>query len=278
MKNSLKPDRRGGFTLLELMVVTGLLGTFLVMTAMVSRDTLELNGSTRSRMAAERNAAAFLRQFGADISQRVSRREAGARIEKRSGNDSVSLLTLRQGVALNSTAADRRASLVSYRVENNRLERAAGGYGFGAADQRPANPSGTLSLKEIPSDGPDRPSTSSYQVIAPGVLRLELSFLVLENGVRVIRAAAPDDQSSIEAVIATVVTLDPERSRVLGDSQLISIAGAFPDAVDLELPFNRWTEIAEKLPNDLPGIRRTALQQVRIYQGLFDYSPHHLSL
>lgn len=256
-------------TLIELLVVTGILSVFLLMTAVVSRSAIDLNSSTKARVVAERNAAAFMRQFGADLGQRVNRPEARANIDKHEGNDEFSLLTLRQGFALRSTTADRRLSLVSYRIEKNRLERAASGYGFGAAETRPAEKSGTLALKDIPTAGPDEPASDAFQIIASGVIRLEFSFLVLESGERVVRAKAPQDQSLIEAVIATVVTLDPERSRMLDAGKLASIASQFSDAVDNELPLEKWTVTAAELTGKLADVRKSALQQVRVHQGLF---------
>lgn len=258
-----------GSTLIELLVVMAILSVFLTMTAVVSKGAIELNGTTKSRAAAERNAAAFMRQFGSDISQRVKRAEARAKIDKHEGNDEISMLTLRQGFALHSTTADRKASLVSYRVEKNMLERAASGYGFGASESRPAEKSGTLALKDISAAGPDEPDSKAFQIIAPGVIRLEFSFLVLESGERVMRAQPPVDQSLIEAVIATVVTLDPERGRVLESGKLELIAKEFPDAADNELPLDKWAAIAADLSTKVPSVRKTALQQVRVHQGLF---------
>jgi prepilin-type N-terminal cleavage/methylation domain-containing protein len=258
-----------GFTLIELLVVVAIVSVFLTMTAVVSNDAIDLNNATRSRVVSERNAAAFMRQFEADLTQRITRDEARMRIGKREGNDRITMLAQRQGYALQSSAADRRVSLAGYRIRGNRLERAAGGYGFGSAQERPAAQAGTLSLKEIGADGPDEPADNAYQVICPAVIRLELSFLVRDGQNRVLRAEAPQDQGRIEAVIATLVSLDPDRARMLDESRIESIAAEFPDAVNNETPVEKWTGVADTLSEKLPQIPKTVLQKVRVHQGMF---------
>lgn len=260
-----------GFTLMELLVVTAVLSTFLIMTSAVTRDALDLHGTTKARIVAERNAAAFLRQFEADIFQRVNRQEARAKIEKHQGNDEISLVTQRQGYAISGTTADRRASLVSYRIARNMLERAASGYGFGKPLERPAEKAGTLALQEIPATGPEEPAAKAFQVIAPAIIRMEFSFLVREADKQVLRAEPPPDQQQIEAVIATVAVLDPDCRRMLDDSKLGLIAAEFPDALDNALPTKKWAAVAANLSRKLPALPRTALQQVRVYQGIFTF-------
>lgn len=257
-----------GFTLLELLVVMVVLSLFLMMTTVVTRDAVELHGATKARLASERNAAAFLQQFEADLTQRVLRAEALTKVEKCGGDDRISWLTQRQGYAIRGTAADRSASLVSYRIQRHMMERAASGYGFGAGQHRPSERSGTLALKEIPATGPEEPAAKAFQVIAPGIIRLELSFLVREGETRVLRAKPPQDQTGIEAVIATIATLDPDRSRMLDETKLGLIAAAFPDAADNESPLRKWSGIAANLTRDLPQLPHSALQQVRVYQGI----------
>jgi prepilin-type N-terminal cleavage/methylation domain-containing protein len=272
MRSSPPALRHGGFTLIELMIVMAILSIFLLMTAVVSREALDMHSATKARIVSERNAAAFMRQFGADIAQRVDRLEARAKIVKEVGNDAISLLTQRQGNTLREVTADRQASLVSYRIERNMLERATSGYGFGTAQQRPDEQAGTLSLVRVPAEGPLAPAAKAFQVIAPGIIRLELSFLVREAGKWVMRAAPPLDQQQIEAVIATVATLDPDRSRMLDENRLRLIGLEFPDACDNELPFAKWSQAAANLSRNLPQVPRPALQQVRVHQGIFTLS------
>lgn len=265
---------RSGFTLIELMVVVAILSVFLMMSAVVSRGAIDLSMSTRSRVNSERNAAAFLNQFGSDVSQRIDREETPANFEKKPGNDEVTLFTQRQGYAIQASVANRSASLVSYRIRNNRLERAASGYGFGSVQQRPSEEAGILALGAIPNAGPTAPVDRAFQVIAEGVIRIEYTFLVRENEKFVLRAGVPTNPSEIEAVITSLVILDPERSRTLDERQLASIADAFPDAVDNALPTDQWKELANNLAPVIPGVRKDLLRHVRVYQGMFTFGNH----
>ncbi len=258
-----------GFTLIELVVTVGILGVFLVMTAVISRGAIDMNGNAKSRIASERGASAFAQQFRMDLEMRVERQEALPRIEKRAGDDRISLLTQRQGYPVGSNAADRGASLVSYRISDGKLERSASGYGFGGGGARPSAASGTLSLLDISADGPAEPATDTYQVISAGILRLELSFLVLKDGKSVIQASPPADRAGIQAIVTTIVTLDPDRRRPLDKAKLDSIAAEFPDAADYETPLEKWSEIAARLTTKQPSLPKSAASQVRVHQAIF---------
>ena len=269
-----------GFTLIELLVVMTVLSMFLMMTTIVTRDALDMHAATRARLVSERNAAAFMRQFDSDIFQRVNRDDTPVRFKQEEGNDEIALVTKRQGYAIRGSTSERRASLVSYRIKQNMMERAASGYGFGSSQDRPAEDLGTLALKEIPAEGPKDPDAKAFQVIAPAIIRLEFSFIVREENVRegntstraikhVLRAKPPEDTNQIVAVIATIATLDPDRSGMLNETKLGVIAKRFPDAVDNELPLNKWAEIAANLTRQMPDMPRPALQQVRVHQGVF---------
>ncbi len=265
------PQRYGNaaFTLIEMMVVMAILGVFLSMTGIVSQGAIDMNNRAKSRVSSERNASAFIQQFRMDQEMRLIRTEARPRIEKNKGNDEFSLFTLRQGYALHSSTADRRVSLVGYRIENHQLERAAVGFAFGSDTARPSDASGTLSLKDMPANGPESPPDTAFQTIAPGILRLEFSFLIRENGKSVLRAGPPADLTRIEAVVATLVTLDPYRRRPLDDSMLKSLSAQFPDAEDNEMPMEKWTAIAANLAAQLPSLPKSALTEVRVHHGIF---------
>jgi type II secretory pathway pseudopilin PulG len=262
--------------LIELIVVMAILIMVLVLTATISSRAIDMRSATKARIVAGRNAAAFLRQFEADLAQRITRREARAHFDKQAGNDEISLLTQRPGYSIANAAADRRAALVSYRVERQALERAAGGYGFGDIGARPDETAGTLALAQVPAEGPQPSADRFYQVIAPGLIRLEFAFLVREGKSRVVRAEPPRDQQRIEAVVATVVTLDPDRCRMLDEGQYRVITAEFPDAVDGELPGEDWTRIAASLARKMPTALRPATRQVRVYQAVVPWPKHDL--
>ncbi|MCF7674439.1 MAG: prepilin-type N-terminal cleavage/methylation domain-containing protein [Akkermansiaceae bacterium] len=260
---------RPGFTLIELLVVMAVLSVVMVLTAVISDRAIDLYSATKARIVAGRTAAAFMRQFEADLSQRIIRSEARIHFDKNIGNDEITLLTQRPGYGIQTKNADRRAALVGYRVTRQNLERAASGYGFGSAAARPNEEAGILALARVPVAGPAPPVERAYQVIAPGLIRLEFAFLVREAETRVVRADPPQDQDRIVAVVATVATLDPDRSRMLDESQFKRIAAAFPEAGDNEWPREKWTGIAANLSRTVANVPKSALQQVRVYEGVF---------
>ena len=264
------------FTLVELLVVMTILTLVMTLTTALCGHAIKLRDTAKARVVAERSAASLMRQFESDLSQRVIRCEAPVRFEKRPGNDAAALLTLRPGYALRSTAADRGVALVAYRVrEHQMLERAACGYGYGSITARPDEGAGTLALATVPVDGPPLPEERAYQVIAPGLIRLEWSFLVRDGGMRVVRAAPPGNQDLIEAVVVTVVALDPDRARMLGESEFRAIANAFRDARDGELPGAEWLETADNLVRELPRLPKSPLQHLRVKQGIFPLHKAH---
>lgn len=264
---------KAAFTLIELMVVMAILGVFLIMTAIVSRGAIDINSRTKSRIASERAAAAFLQQFRLDLETRPDRREAQPRIDKHEGNDDFTLLTQRQGYALHSGVANRFTALTGYRIRDHQLERATSGYGFGAGAERPAESSGTLSLSNFADDGAARLPDSAFHRMVPDILRIEFSFVVGDGEKSIIKAAPPADTADLRAVVATIVTLDSDRRRELDDAKLKSIAGEFSDAVDNELPMDAWSQTAAHLSDKLPSLPKSALGQVRVHQGVFRWNP-----
>jgi prepilin-type N-terminal cleavage/methylation domain-containing protein len=275
--NSTRPHPvPAAFTLVELLVVMAILTLVMTLTTALCGHAINLRDAAKARVVAERSAAGFMRQFESDLTQRVIRREAPVRFEKLPGNDAAALVTLRPGYALRSTAADRGVALVAYRVrEHQALERAACGYGFGSITARPDEGAGTLALAAVPVDGPPLPEERAYQVIAPGLIRLEWSFLVRDGGTRVVRAAPPGNQDLIDAVVVTMVTLDPDRARMLGESEFRTLANAFRDARDGELPGAEWQETANNLVRELPRFPKPPLQHLRVKQGMFPLPKPH---
>lgn len=262
---------KNGFTMVELLVALGILAIFLGMTATVTSNAVDLRKTTTARAASERNAAAVIRQFASDIAQRVKRREAPVSIGKNSGNDEMTFLTGRLGYAVRAESANRRVSLVSYRVKKEGMERAAVGYDFGETAEAPNEDAGTLSLKQLLSTGVTLPADNTYQLIAAGVLRFELSFIIRQGKQRLVRANAPTGDDVIEAIVVSLVTLDPDLGRMLNSSQRETLTSQFDDAVDNVLPADEWNKKAEQLLRDLPSLPRPALQQVRVHQSTITF-------
>jgi prepilin-type N-terminal cleavage/methylation domain-containing protein len=269
---------RRGFTLMELMVSIAIITIILLLTAQVSDSALEVTRRTAARLAAQRETSVAAHQLRADFAQRIQRLDTPVRFEKNPGNDSLALLTKRLGYPDRTETPDRAVSLTEYRIETdapgksgNGLLRASSGIGFGDLAMRPSLENGTLALASIPKMGPKKLDARHFQMLAPGVIRLELSFLINDE-MQPIRMEAPDEQELIDGVIATVCILDPGRRGGLKDDQLTRIAEQFDDAVDGKFPIDDWLQTLNHLPAQLQGFPKATLRHIRVKQILIPFN------
>jgi prepilin-type N-terminal cleavage/methylation domain-containing protein len=274
---SSRTDRRG-FTLLELMVSIVIITIILLLTVQVSDSALDITRRTEARLAAQRQASVAAQQLRADFALRIQRLDTPVRFEKNPGNDSLALLTKRLGYPDRTETPDRAVSLTEYRIETdapgksgNGLLRASSGIGFGELTVRPDLKNGTLALASLPEMGPDELDARHFQMLTPGVIRLELSFLINDE-MQPIRMEAPDEQELIDGVIATVCILDPGRRGGLKDGQLTRIADQFDDAVDGTFPIDDWLQTLKDLPTQLENFPKATLSHIRVKQILIPFN------
>jgi prepilin-type N-terminal cleavage/methylation domain-containing protein len=256
-----------GFTLIEMMVVLALLGVVLMITVNISNGSLDAIRRTQSQVVMDRIAATTLDSIALDLQQRIVRREATVRVDKHAGNDEMVLLTIRSGYPMVAANPDRRVSKVHYQVKGNRLLHASSGYEFGGPTSEPREEAGRLQLHGVPLDGPTPLPDAWFETLVSGVIRLELSALAT-SGQQTTLADPPLGLRNTEAVVATVVVMDPARTRMLTDEQRARIAREFPDARDGALPFDEWAAIESRLTQRIPAseIPHVALRHLRVYQ------------
>jgi prepilin-type N-terminal cleavage/methylation domain-containing protein len=274
---SSRTDRRG-FTLLELMVSIVIITIILLLTVQVSDSALDITRRTEARLAAQREASVAAQQLRADFALRIQRLDTPVRFEKNLGNDSLALLTKRLGYPDRTDIPDRAVSITEYRIKTdapgksgNGLLRASSGIGFGGLTVRPSLENGTLALASIPKMGPKKLDARHFQMLAPGVIRLELSFLINDE-IQPIRMEAPDEQGLIDGIIATVCILDPGRRGGLKDGQLTRIADQFDDAVDGTFPIDDWLQTLKDLPTQLENFPKATLSHIRVKQILIPFN------
>jgi len=272
-----KPPCRRGFTLVELIVAMSLFTVILLVTVQVSNSALIITRNTKTRLAAQREASVTAHQLRTDFAQRIRRIDTPVRFEKKIGSDSLALLTQRLGYSDGLDNPDRAVSIIEYRIETSSTEKAANGLlrasrgiGFGELTARPALDEGTLALASLPAEGPKELDARHFQMLTPGVIRLELSFLINDQAMP-IRMQAPDDQELIDGVIATICILDPDHRGGLRDDQLTRIAEQFDDAADGKLPVEDWLQTLDDLPTLLQGFPKAILRHVRVKQILIPF-------
>ena len=260
-----------GFTMVELLVVMALLAVLLVMTSIFGNRSVALIGDVSSRVATDRIATAAFEQIARDLEGQVIRREVTMRVVKKAGNgdDELVLITRRFGLPTRADEADRRVSTVHYRVTDHILRQGSDGYRFGDSSSRPSEEEGLLDLHGLPELGPDDLDDDSFRTLAAGVLRLEIGFVVRKtDGSTRIEAAEPVAPDRAEALIVSLVVLDPERTRMIDGGQRARIAAEFADAVPGKLVADQWMDTARELAgkSDSLSVPGVALRQVRVYQ------------
>jgi prepilin-type N-terminal cleavage/methylation domain-containing protein len=264
-----------GFTLTELLVVVALLAVVMTITVEISRRALDQIAVTSGRIATDKVATTTFDQISYDLGQRLLRDETTVRVVKRAkesaenkaGNDELVMMTIRPGYPLLATTADRQASTVHYRVENHKLIQASSGYQFGAPGTPPDPTKGTLKLFGLPAAGPADLPADWFRTLVPGIIRIEYG-VILKGGSGQVSVDIPADFKTVEAVVVTLVVLEPYRTRMLTDTQRERIASEFPDAVNGKLPLAEWSKAERELVDriSVSEVPRAALRHVRVYQ------------
>lgn len=257
--------------MVELLVVMALLSLLLVLTSIFGNRSVALIGDVSSRVATDRIATAAFDQIARDAEGQVVRREPTLRVIKNDGgkDDELVLITRRFGIPSRSDEADRRVSTVHFRVTDHVLLQGADGYRFGDSTVRPSEEQGMLDLHGLPDDGPAELDEDSFQILAAGVLRMEIGFVVGKaDGSTMIEASEPTAPDRAEALIVTLVVLDPERTRMIDGTQRARIAAEFADAESGKLAGDLWMKTARDLAGRAGNLNvpAVALRQVRVYQ------------
>jgi prepilin-type N-terminal cleavage/methylation domain-containing protein len=215
-----------GFTLIEMMVVLALIGVVLTITVNISNGSIDAIRRTQSQVVMDRIAATALDSISLDLQQRIIRREATVRVDKHAGNDEMVLLTVRSGYPMVSSNPDRRVSKVHYQVKGHRLLHASSGYEFGGPENAPREEAGRLQLFGVPPDGPTPLPDAWFETLVSGVIRLELSALA-SSGQQTTLAEPPLGLRSTEAMVATLVVMDPSGGTPNNCNRPASSRGAF---------------------------------------------------
>jgi len=182
--------RKQAFTIIELMLAMALVLVVMLVISQIMRSTQIVTSASRRHLDADSEARTVFDRMDADFSRMVKRTDVDFLIDKGETNDSVYFYSEAPSVQA-GLATTNSVALIGYRVnpESHQLERFSLGLAYTNSSSNnmvflnytnaPSTtnapvPSSTLSV--VFSNAISLPG--NYQVIAPDVFRLELSFLL----------------------------------------------------------------------------------------------------
>ena len=276
--------RKGAFTLLEMLLSLALLSILVITTTQLINGTATFTKESKNRMSADAQARLVFDCMANDFSRIIQRRDVDLCINKQNGNDSIFFFSEVPGYyASSDTSSIAGVSLVGYRINtSNQLERIGKGLTWTGNPSSPTPGSVKyLTFTGTTADSGSRiqawwpvtsPTTTGtdpdFQVLAPGVYRLEISFL-LTNGTYSSKPYIPphtsaDGLADVSAIIVSLGILDETSRRLVSDFK--PAIAALPDAVEGQPVIETWGG-GNYLTSS--GIPRTAASQLRIYQRFF---------
>jgi len=271
---------RHGFTLIELLMACAVLTIMVFILAQVVEISDQAFSSATKKLDAAEQARMVFDRLATDLASRPRRGDLGMNFTKGGGNGNSDTLLFYSEVS--GYAGSRQVTSVGYQVQTlpatYQLERGATGTNWTGSNplvflQSPpnANP-GTL------PQSPPAPAAADYDVLAGGVFRLELCYLLNtgtfsnSNGSN---PANPSDYSQVVALVVAVAVLDDNSRNLIvpqtnptSTAQLVQLAGDLPVCVQGSDPLTTWNSAmaSGSFASNLP---KAVVENLRVYQRAF---------
>lgn len=290
----LAPPRTKGFTVVEILVATAVLGLLVALITQLFSSANQTSAISRKRVDADSAARSALGIIANDFSKMVRRADVDVIFAKARGNDKTFFYSESPGYLPPAQAAERStSSLVGYRIGSSfQLERLgkalpwAGSF-LGFLHMRDATPAHSTTLAgawpATIGDFPDYNGTDDdYQTISKEVFRFELC-LMDQSGKYFLPNTAwqpwADDNNDgianineVRAIIVAIAVLDTNSGKLVSD--MSKLAEALPDPTDADLQASppKLMAAAWKEKLNAPdfatqaGIPVPAAAAVRVYQ------------
>ncbi|XHR31245.1 MAG: type II secretion system protein J [Chthoniobacteraceae bacterium] len=251
------------FTLIEALsaiVVFSLLILMLTQIIGISSQTIAFNAKKLDSVG---QARLVMDRIAADLCARPRRSDLGMLFQKTHGNDSLLFYS-----ETNGYSGSRHLSLIEYRVQENtagrvfQLERGATGVSWNGTGQ---------ALVFLPTALPT-PAPTDYEVLAPGVFRMEICFLLnptSSSSPGQLSNSANSDFSNVAAIVVAIAVIDEKSRALLSHDQLGQLSAAFLDNTEGQYPITSWSTALNQTVF-APGIPRQAIQGVHLYQRIFN--------
>jgi prepilin-type N-terminal cleavage/methylation domain-containing protein len=248
----------GAFTLIEMMVALVVLSILLLFLGQVVTLTGQAIAVNSSQLDAAGQARVFFDRLALDLSASPQRSDLGMSFTRNSEGVNASL-QFYSGVK--GLTGARQLSWVSYQISPTtyQLERTAGGTDY----------AGGTPVAFLPQALPT-PNSTTYQVMASGIFRLELCYL-LDTGFfsNSTSGSSGTDYSHVKGIVVGVAVIDGRSAALLNTAQLRQFSQDFGNTTEGHDPETDWnTAIAQS--GFAPGIPRPAVQNVSIFQHIFN--------
>jgi prepilin-type N-terminal cleavage/methylation domain-containing protein len=262
--------RRGGFTLVELLVACSILALLVVLVAQMVASASSVTSSSKKRLDADDEARLVFDRLAGDIGGMVKRRDINPLFLASNGNDSFYFYSQAPAYsAVELSSSNSQLGLIGYSVSDSGvgLLRFSAGQSWDAL--RFSNPS----LTTITTT-----SSTNFHVIAPDVFRMEYALLMKPgsvnndgstNGTNVFSQTnnAGQAMKDVAGILVAIALLDPTSRVIVTTNSLTTLAAPaqMPDTSATGVLVDLWQTNAR----NSSGIPLAPRSQIRVYQRYF---------
>ncbi|HSI86480.1 MAG: type II secretion system protein J [Candidatus Methylacidiphilales bacterium] len=307
--------RTRAFSMAEVLVAMAVLSLITLMVAQLVTSSGNLALGSRKRLDAESQARLVLSRIGDDLARMVQRSDADCLFATAPGNDAIYFYSEAPAAFGSGTGTADKSSvaLVGYRIatapsdNENRLERLSKGLKWSGSASSSAQ-----SIVLVTTDASGMPVSASrmtnawagavgtspsyrngtdttYQLLADGVIRLEVAFLTTNGTVtqdpQGTGSGATTSLGKVSAIIVTIAVLDETSQKYVDKTKLTQIAAALSDPTQADFSSSPPLLVAKKWQNQLnsgtfattTGIPTSVAAQIRVYQRIFPLSTRTVS-
>lgn len=253
-----RTNGREAFSIIEMLVATTVLALLTVLLATAFSNFAQMASTSSSRMETSKQARTLFDRMAFDLGAAV-----------RSGT--AKIVFIEDGALAGATASNNDALLVLTDAKtSDRFGRlAVVGYEVGTYPDQTLGQDVETVLRHVePFDWWDDTTTISIaggddafsQPIAPGILRLELAYLMADGE---ILGEPPGTLAGLDAIICAIAILDEDTTRRITPGQRAQIAGMLGNAETNQTPMAVWQN------TDLSALPTPVIQGLRFHERIF---------